>query len=69
MSLVAPGERRIFRLGRLLFRAWADQPDACAEFYRDGRWVWTPIPSGGIVAHPRAEELTAEEVRELRLPD
>ncbi len=67
MSLVPPGERRIFRLGGLLFRVWADRPEASAELYRNGDWVWTPIPSESIMAHPRAEELSEEEVGALDL--
>ncbi len=67
MSLAPPGERRIFRLGGLLFRVWADRPEASAELYRNGDWVWTPIPSKSIIAHPRAEELSEEEVGALDL--
>ncbi len=69
MRLAPPGERRIYRIGDSLFRVWVDRPDASAEFYKAGMWAWTSIPSGSIMAHPRAEALTAREVEEppLRL--
>jgi hypothetical protein len=65
---LCPGERRIFRLGESLFRAWIDSPDAGAEIYKSGDWIWTPIPSGAISAHPRAEALTAYEIDHLPVP-
>jgi len=68
MSLTPPGERRIYRVGASVFRVWIERPEASAELHRNGEWVWTPIPSGSILGHPRAEELSAEEIEALRLP-
>ncbi len=65
--LVFPGERRVYRVGGSLFRVWVDRPDAGAELYNAGAWVWTFIPSGAILMHPRARALTAEEAEQLRL--
>jgi hypothetical protein len=65
---LCPGERRVYRVGEALFRAWIDSPDAGAEIYKSGDWVWTPIPSGAISAHPNAEALTAHECAQLPVP-
>ncbi len=63
---LSPGERRIFRLGGSVFRAWTDRPDAGAEIYRSGEWVWTPIPSGAILPNPHAVEISSEELHQDR---
>jgi len=65
---LCPGERRIYRLGESVFRAWIDSPDAGAEIYKSGDWIWTPIPSGAISTHPRAEALKAFEIEQLPVP-
>lgn len=62
---LSPGEQRIYRVGESVFRAWLDRADAGAEIYKSGEWIWTPIPSGAISAHPRAVELTADEIQQL----
>ncbi len=69
MSVSSPGERRIFRLGKLVFRVWIDRLEASAELYKDGGWAWTAIPSGSITEDPRSQELTPEELEELGLAD
>jgi hypothetical protein len=56
------------RVGALTFRVWIDRPEASAEYYRDGRWIWTPIPSIAILQHPRAEAVTLEESDPSRAP-
>jgi len=60
--IAPPGERTILRVGALTFRVWTDRPEASAEFRKDGRWIWTPIPSVAILQHPRAEAVTLEEL-------
>jgi hypothetical protein len=65
---LCPGERRIYRLGESVFRAWIDSPDAGAEIYKSGDWIWTPIPSGAISAHPHARALSAHEIEQLPVP-
>jgi hypothetical protein len=62
---LSPGERRVYRLGESVFRVWQDRPDAGAEIFKGNEWVWTPIPSGAIAAHPRAVELTPYEIERL----
>ncbi len=69
VSLLPPGERRIFRLGELVFRVWIDRLDASAELYKNGEWVPTAIPSGSITEDPRSEELTPDELEALGLAD
>jgi hypothetical protein len=59
--MLPPGERSILRVGALTFRVWVDRPEASAEYYKDGTWIWTPIPSIAILEHPRAEAVTLEE--------
>lgn len=49
-----------------MFRVWVSQPAASAEYFKSGKWVWTPIPSGSIIDHPQARELTEEEFDSLR---
>src|SRR5581483_8588559 len=63
---LSPGERRIFRLGGSVIRAWTDRPDAGAELYRSGEWVWTPIPSGAILSNPHAVEISSDELLQDR---
>ena len=62
-----PSERRIYRLGESVFRVWVSQPAASAEYFKSGKWVWTPIPSGSIMDHPQARELTEDEFEALRV--
>ena len=69
MTLTPPGERRIYRVRESVFRVWMDRPEACAEFFKAGEWVWTPIPSGSIIEHPLAQELSPKETQVLRLPN
>ncbi|HZP90139.1 MAG TPA: hypothetical protein VFC04_03985 [Actinomycetota bacterium] len=63
---LSPGERRIYRLGGSVFRAWIDRPEAGAEIYKSGEWVWTPIPSGAILSNPHAVEISGDELLEDR---
>lgn len=65
-DLEPPGEREIYRIGRTVFRVWADRPNATAELYRDGDWVWTAIPSGAIIHNPQSVRLEPEEARKFR---
>jgi len=66
LTVDLPSERRIYRLGESVFRVWVTQPAAGAEYFKGGKWVWTPIPSGSIMEHPHSQELTAEEFEALR---
>jgi len=66
LTVDLPSERRIYRLGESVFRVWVSQPAASAEYFKSGKWVWTPIPSGSIMDHPQARELTEEEFDSLR---
>ena len=66
LTVDLPSERRIYRLGESVFRVWVTQPAAGAEYFKGGKWVWTPIPSGSIMDHPHSQELTAEEFEALR---
>ncbi len=66
-SLSGPRKWRVYRVGRSLFRVWLDRPEAGADVYKDGRWLWTPLPSESVMHFANAEELTAEEVETLRL--
>lgn len=66
MTVDLPSERRIYRLGESVFRVWVTQPAASAEYFKGGKWVWTPIPSGSIMDHPHSQELTADEFEALR---
>ena len=69
VSVWPPGERRILRLGKLVFRVWMDRPEASAELYKNSEWVWTAIPSGTVAEDPRSEELSREELEALGLTD
>ncbi len=64
-----PSARRIYRVGSMVFRVWVERPDAGAELLKGSEWVWTPIPSGSIATHPRAEELTEADVDGLSHAD
>lgn len=66
LTVDLPGERRIYRLGESVFRVWVNQPTAGAEYFKGGEWVWTPIPSGSIMDHPLARELTEDELDAFR---
>lgn len=68
-SIPSPGERRIYRLGSVVFRVWLDRLSAGAEILREGSWVWTPIPSGSIAENPLAQEIREDEAASLELPD
>ena len=61
MLVPPPGARQVLRVGALTFRVWIDRPEASAEYYKDGAWIWTPIPSIAILQHPRAEPVTLDE--------
>ena len=66
LTVDLPSERRIYRLGESVFRVWVTQPAASAEYFKGGKWVWTPIPSGSIMDNPHSRELTADEFEALR---
>jgi hypothetical protein len=66
--MLPPGDRCVVRIGDATFRAWTDRPDAGAEFLNGREWVWTPIPSGAIMAHPRAVHLSLRERQLLGVP-
>ena len=60
---------RYFRLDGVVFRVWPDRLDLGSEYLRSGRWVWTPITSGGVIHNPNARELSPEEAdRYLEIP-
>ena len=48
-----------------MFRVWVNHLEAGAEYFREGRWVWTPIPSSSIMDHPQAKELCEEDLAAL----
>jgi hypothetical protein len=52
---------RYYRLDGVVFRVRLDRLDLGAEYLRHGRWVWTPITSGGVIRNPHARELTPDE--------
>jgi len=49
-----------------VFRVWVNHLEAGAEYFREGQWVWTPIPSSSIIDHPQARELCDEDLVALR---
>ncbi len=58
-------ERRVYRVGDSVFRVWANRLQAGAEYFKEGQWVWTPIPSCSIIDHPQARELCEEDLAAL----
>lgn len=69
MSVNVGSQVRYFRLDGVVFRVRSDRLDLGAEYLRSGRWVWTPITSGGVIHNPNARELTPEETdRYLQIP-
>jgi hypothetical protein len=48
-----------------VFRVWVNHLEAGAEYFREGQWVWTPIPSSSIIDHPQARELCEEDLAAL----
>jgi hypothetical protein len=52
---------RYYRLDGVVFRVRMDRLDLGAEYLRQGRWVWTPITSRGVIGNPHARELPPEE--------
>lgn len=57
--------RRVYRVGSSVFRVWVNRLQAGAEYFKEGEWVWTPIPSSSIIDHPQATELGQEDVMAL----
>jgi hypothetical protein len=51
-----------------VFRVWVSHLEAGAEYFREGQWVWTPIPSSSIIHHPQARELCEEDLAALLAP-
>ena len=60
-----PAERRVYRVGNSVFRVWVNRLQAGAEYFMEGEWVWTPIPSSSIIDHPQATELAQEDLTAL----
>ena len=56
-------------LGGSIFRVWIERPDATAEYFKDGDWVGTHMPSGSITGNPQSVEITGEEFERLRHDD
>ena len=54
--------RRFYRVGGSVFRVWVNHLESGAEYFKEGKWVWTPIPSRRIIDHPQARELTQEDL-------
>ena len=48
-----------------MFRVWVNRLQAGAEYFMEGEWVWTPIPSSSIIDHPQATELAQEDLTAL----
>jgi hypothetical protein len=61
MSAELAAKERYYRLDGVVFRVRLDRLDLGAEYLRHGRWVWTPITSGGVINNPHAVELSADE--------
>ena len=49
-------------MGGSVFKVWVNHLESGAEYFKEGTWVWTPIPSRRIIDHPQARELTQEDV-------
>src|SRR6058998_962116 len=56
----APAVRRVYRVGGSVFKVWVNHLESGAEYFKEGTWVWTPIPSRSIIDHPEATELAQE---------
>ena len=48
-----------------MFRVWVNRLQAGAEYFMEGEWVWTPIPSSSIIDHPQAMEVGQEDLAAL----
>jgi hypothetical protein len=59
-------EERYYRLEGVIFRVRMDRLDQGAEYLRKGRWVWTPITSGSVIANPNAAPLSPIEAQPYR---
>ena len=60
-----PAVRRVYRVGGSVFRVSMNRLESGAEYLKEGRWVWTPIPSSSIIDHPQAIELGREDLAAL----
>ena len=49
-------------MGDSVFRVWVNHLESGAEYFKEGTWVWTPIPSRSIIDHPQATELAQEDL-------
>jgi hypothetical protein len=49
-------------VGGSVFRVWVNHLESGAEYFKEGTWVWTPIPSRSIIDHPQARELAQEDL-------
>jgi hypothetical protein len=57
--------RRVYRVGDSVFRVCVNRLESCAEYFKEGQWVWTPIPSSSIIDHPQAIELGQDDLLAL----
>lgn len=55
----------LYRVGDSVFRVWVSRLQAGAEYFKEGQWVWTPIPSRSIIDHPQATEVREEDLGAL----
>ena len=62
---------RIYRVDEHIFRISLEDPNRPAEVLRVTEWSWnrTPLASGEVVDLMYAQELSKDEVEQLRLPD
>jgi hypothetical protein len=54
-------QERYYRLDGVVFRVRLDRLEQGAEYLRRGRWVWTPITSGSVIANRQAKLLSSAE--------
>jgi hypothetical protein len=62
---VTPAVRRVYRIGGSVFRVWVNRLESGAEYFKEGNWVWSPIPSSSIIDHPQAMELGQDDLAVL----
>jgi hypothetical protein len=56
-------QERYYRLDGVVFRVRLDRLEQGAEYLRRGRWVWTPITSGSVIANRQAKPLSSVEAK------
>jgi hypothetical protein len=61
MDLDLRTQERYYRLDGVVFRVRLDRLEQGAEYLRRGRWVWTPITSGSVIANRQAKPLSSAE--------